>query len=92
MRTVIMICMLISVLSIAAYGADQGSGGEDFLSSTMGSVLDKVNQYTSGQKSLFDPESDKPGRAEEYTTDALGNRVLDTSVRSGKISSSDKSL
>ena len=92
MKIVIIVFILVAVLGIAAYAVDDKSGEDNFLSSTVGSIFDKVGQYTSGEKGIFESENSKPGQDEGYTTDALGNRVPDTTIKSADTSSPNKSL
>lgn len=58
--TLFAVFLAVAVLSGDALCArDEGSAGDNFLTQTISDVVDKVGQYTSGEKGIIDPEYKK---------------------------------
>jgi hypothetical protein len=82
--------MRVSILAIAiagvavlAYAADDKLAEDNFLTNTINSVFDKVGKVTSGEEGIFIKDYNKPDRkAQDYTTDALGRKIAEPTIRS----------
>lgn len=64
----LIIAMMVTLAAVCAAADD--SKGQDFVSSTLSDVVDKVDKYTSGEKDILDSENDDA----EDTRPVLGRR------------------
>lgn len=74
---------ILSALGCAPVCAESEKlGRDDFVSSTISDVFDKVGKYTSGEKRLFDPDEKKAATREAgYDTDPLGRKIPDQAIK-----------
>ena len=84
--SVLIISMLVTLTPVCAAGDE--TRGQDFVSSTLSTVFDKFDKYSSGEKGVFDSESE----GAQYRTDALGHRIPASTRRRGEGNSPDDSL
>lgn len=75
MAKALIISLMMIVISVLAYAQEEKLGRDDFVSTSIVSVFDKVGQYTSGEKSFLykgdEPDDEEAG----YATDALGRKI-----------------
>ena len=88
-------CMLLMAVVIAATCgvsfADDVSGDDNFFSSTLSSVVDKVNKYTSGEKGLLTPDDNDFRRRSDYGQDGLGRKLSEPVIIKTRITPSKMS-
>ena len=67
-------------------------GRDDFISSSLSAVVDKVDKYTSGEKDIFLSNDEKSEKKDEgdYDTDALGRKIPKVPIRSTTTPSNNK--
>jgi hypothetical protein len=82
--------LAVAVSAVSAYPADDKPSGDDFITSSVTAVFDKVNQYTSGEKSIILDDWRGTKKKDEYMTDALGRRIEEPIIRTRPASSADK--
>jgi hypothetical protein len=79
---VVFFAFIMAFAVFLAYSADERAADDGFISSTINAVFDKVNKYTSGEKSFFIKDYNKPDNVEkDYSTDALGRKVQEPVIR-----------
>lgn len=72
---------VVVLFSFAAAGAltvsaeDAKLGQDDFVSSSISAVFDKVGEYTSGEKRILSEDAEGASDEDMYTEDALGRKV-----------------
>lgn len=75
------IFIFITVLMAAlAYAEDAQLGKDDFVTTAISDVFNKVGQYTSGEKTLLDPV-ETAGKRSTEETDALGRPISDPAIK-----------
>ena len=81
--------LTIMVMSRPGYAEEAKVGQEDFITSTVKTVCDKVNGYVTGQRDILDWSLIKPeskGRA----PDELDKKLNSVTIRSGPITPAGK--
>lgn len=71
---------MIAALAIPACAEDAKLGKDDFVTTAISDVFNKVGQYTSGEKRLLDPVETKSGNHSDET-DALGRPIEDPAIK-----------
>jgi hypothetical protein len=80
---VVMLALVIGSVTVLAYAADDNLAEDNFLTNTINSVFDKVNKVASGEESILVKDYNKPDRKpQDYTTDALGRKIQEPTIRS----------
>ncbi|MBP7056436.1 MAG: hypothetical protein KBB52_06265 [Candidatus Omnitrophica bacterium] len=78
----IVLVFVISVLTAAVlYGGEGEIGKDDFITSTISDVFNKVGQYTSGEKTLLDPVDSDDRRGNYSQKDVLGREIEDPAIK-----------
>jgi hypothetical protein len=67
--------LMVVISCYAAYAEDEHLGKDDFLTSSISAVFDKVGQYTSGEKRLLGPQDEGMRQGAGYAEDALGRKL-----------------
>ena len=70
----------IIIFCVIAYADDTRLGKDDFVSSSVGAIFDKLGQYTSGEKGILVEEEKVEPQGMNYEMDALGNKIPDKVV------------
>ena len=86
-KILIIIVMFASTL---AYAQDEKLGRDDFVSTSIEAVFDKVGQYTSGEKSFLYKGDEPEDKEAGYTTDALGRKIPEPVLKPLKLPPVDK--
>ena len=88
------VALLTTIVISAGNSMAADSSDDNFFSSTISSITDKMNDYASGRKSLAYDDSDAEGvyDGQPYTRNAMGQRVPTETVRGGMTSSPDEPL
>ncbi len=86
--------MLVAVFSAYAQDDKQDAKGLDMVSDTVASVFSKANALLSGNLEVtMSKEEDKVVRAQEYTTNAIGQKVpKSSSIKSAGALHNDQPL
>ena len=82
----------VMMIGIPVYADDTKPGNEDFISSTVADVFDKIGQYTSGEKDILLEKNEGMDEDVGYERDALGRKVPDATRKSGKATPLDETL
>lgn len=80
------------VMCAIAYADDPTLGKDDFVSSSVGAIFDKVGQYTSGEKKIFEDDQKDEPQGMDYEMDALGNKIPDKVVDAEEDAATGKPL
>lgn len=74
---------IIAAGAVPAFGDQRDQPqDENFVTNAVTSVLDKVNQYSSGEKGILIEDYDKPeAKRPDYMTDALGRKIPEPTIR-----------
>ena len=73
MTKILIIIMILA--GTLAHAQDEKLGRDDFVSTSVEAVFDKVGQYTSGEKSFLYKGDEPEDKEAGYTTDALGRKI-----------------
>ncbi|MDD5496561.1 MAG: hypothetical protein PHP46_05625 [Candidatus Omnitrophica bacterium] len=96
MPRILLLVLIMMLAGVFSYAEEKKGAGDDFISSTVSDVFDKVNKYTSGQKDLFaTPDEDTgagSGDAMGFTRDSLGRKVPRSTLKSGTASPVEEPL
>lgn len=69
-----------------AYAVEEKPKDDSFVVSTVNAIFDKVNQYSSGEKGILIEDYDKPEeKGGDYTTDALGRKLAEPTIRTAPV-------
>ena len=80
MTKVLFLIIVISSACISAYAAEEKLGRDDFVSSSIAAVFDKVGQYTSGEKRILEKEEDTTVENKGQLTDAVGRKAAEPAI------------
>jgi len=81
-NAVILAMIIVLVASCPVCAETEKLGRDDFVSSTISDVFEKVGQYTSGEKRLFDRYEERAERGSDAdATDPLGRTVPDPAIK-----------
>ncbi len=80
------------VMCAIAYADDATLGKDDFVSSSIGAIFDKVGKYTSGEKKIFDDDQKDQPQGMDYEMDALGNKIPDKVVDAEEAAATGKPI
>lgn len=81
-KTIVVVGAFLALAYAPALAEGDRLGRDDFVSSTISDVFEKVGKYTSGEKRLFDRDEQPAGRvADAYNTDPLGRPIPDTAIK-----------
>ena len=88
---VLLFTLIMAGMIVSAHAEDERVAGDGFLSSTIDSVLDKMNKFTSGEEGIFIKDFDKPDESrQDYSKDALGRKIQEPTIRTSTKASSAK--
>ena len=80
---VVMLTFVIGSVSVLVYAADDNLAEDNFLTNTINSVFDKVNKVASGEEPILVKDYNKSDeKTQSYTTDALGRKMQEPTIRS----------
>ena len=83
--------LVITIICTAAYAEEKAKlGQDDFISSTVADIFDKLGQYTSGQKRIIDSNWKNAGEESAQGKGSLGEDMRGVTIRSGTASSAEK--
>jgi hypothetical protein len=86
------ILMATVMCQVQAFADDNKAKGDDFISSTVSSVFDKLNQYSSGEKHIFYTEEELENEDFGYGGYATGQKVPRKTVKTGPAAPVDEPL
>lgn len=75
-----MIALSLAFSVVVGAVEEEKLGRDDFVSTTISAVFDKVGQYTSGEKGILLKE-EKTGDRDRYSTDALGRPMPEQVIK-----------
>ena len=78
--------IMMTAAGVPAYAEEAKAPNDDFISSTISDVFDKLGKYTVGEKDIFyskDENKDKDKDA-DYERDALGRKVPRATLKTGR--------
>ena len=74
-------CILMAaMISMSAYAADEKLGRDDFISTSVASVFDKLGEYSSGEKKIVERDVWTTGESSEAAKDSSGQTVSDPNI------------
>ncbi len=78
-----MLTLAIAGVAVLAYAAEDNLAEDNFLTNTINSVFDKVNKVASGEEGILVKDYNKSDeKPQNYTTDALGRKIQEPTIRS----------
>lgn len=80
MAKILFLIFVISGACISAYAAEDKLGRDDFVSSSIAAVFDKVGQYTSGEKRILEKEEDATVENKGQGTGAVGRKEAEPAI------------
>ena len=91
-RVAMVFCILMAAMtSVSAYAADEKLGRDDFISTSVASVFDKLGEYTSGEKKIVERDVWTTGEGSGAAKGSLGQAVSDPNITiRGNIPSDNK--
>jgi maltodextrin utilization protein YvdJ len=73
--------MAVIVIGVAVYAAEDKFGDDNFLTSSINAVFDKVSKVTSGEQGILIKDYDKEESRTDYSRDALGRKIQEPTIR-----------
>jgi hypothetical protein len=79
---VAMLTLVMGGAAVLADAADDNLAEDNFLTNTINSVFEKVNKVASGEEPILVKDYNKSDKkAPDYTTDALGRKIQEPTIR-----------
>lgn len=89
--TMVLCILIISMISVSAYAVDEKLGRDDFISTSVASVFDKLGEYSSGEKKIVERDVWAAGESSGAAKDSSGQAASDPNVTiRGSIPSDNK--
>ncbi len=83
--------LMASMISVSAYAADEKLGRDDFISTSVASVFDKLGEYSSGEKKIVERDVWARGEGSGAAKGSSAQAVSDPSITiRGNIPSDNK--
>ena len=83
--------LMASMISVSAYAADEKLGRDDFISTSVASVFDKLGEYSSGEKKIVERDVWSTGEGSGAAQGASPQAVSDPNITiRGNIPSDNK--
>jgi hypothetical protein len=87
--TKILCAVFVVMVASVGYCAEEAKlGKDDFISTTVADVFNKVEEYTSGQKKIIDSNWKNAGDEKGQKKEASGDEMTGITIRSGTTSPS----
>lgn len=80
MAKVLFSIFVIMIAAISVYAAEEKLGRDDFVSSSIAAVFDKVGQYTSGEKRIIEKEENVTAENKGYGAEAVGRKAAEPAI------------
>lgn len=91
MKILLVVVAVMFILCAAAYAEEKPKiGQDDFISSTVSDVFDKLNQYTSGQAKILDENWKRSDEGQARGKDMFDDDMRGVTIRSNTPSSAQK--
>ena len=75
--------IIMAGMAFSAYAADDKFSDDNFLTSSINAIFDKVNKVTSGEEGIFIKDYNKSEEnVPDYSKDALGRKIKEPTIRS----------
>lgn len=81
LKKIIFYAVAVLFLGLPVHAGEGELGKDDFVTSTISDVFNKVGEYTSGEKTLLDPVDDKSSKRSGADKDALGRDIEDPAIK-----------
>lgn len=81
MKVCVSVIVACLVFCSCAHAEDERLGRDDFVSTAIADVFDKVGKYTSGEKTFFDRDEKSDQSASSGSTDPLGRPIPDPAIK-----------